>query len=168
MHRGTHINAPHLELRVGHTTVFIPHAALDGRQRRRDRGRVDDDVLRRTGQLGAARGFMRVVRGRELGADGRDDVFQVAGFGDQGPVGGEVGADGRGAGFDAGPHYDAGFVVCWGLACVRGKERGVGKGRGRGGKEKRERRKHTVQLRRLILERVQRQVFRRVCQSRRT
>ena len=50
---------------------------------------------------------------REFGADGGDHVFEVAGFGHEGAVGGEVGADGGGAGFDAGPHYDADFVV-WG------------------------------------------------------
>ena len=105
--------------------MLIPHPALDPRRRARDHEPTRlDNALRGRRQLGAfgalvvravaaGSGVVPVAVGREPGADGRDHVFEVAGPGDQRPVGGEVGADGRGAGFDAGPHDDADFVV-WG------------------------------------------------------
>lgn len=48
---------------------------------------------------------------RQLGADGRDHVLEVARLGDERTVGGKIGADRRSAGFDAGPHNYADFVV---------------------------------------------------------
>ena len=59
----------------------------------------------------AGPGVVAVAIGRQFEADGRDHVFEVARLGDEWTVGGEIGADCGGASFDAGPHYNADFVV---------------------------------------------------------